>query len=53
MGDICIIACDDGFELVGSAIRECLGNQTWSGTDATCVKSQPGMLVFLTLTLIC
>ena len=37
MGDVCTVGCDDGFELVGgSSTRICLGNQTWSGTEATC-----------------
>ena len=40
VGDVCIVRCDDGFDLVGSATRICLGNQTWSGTEATCVPSK-------------
>jgi len=39
VGDICVITCDKGFELIGSTIRTCLGNQTWSGTEATCKKT--------------
>jgi len=38
VGSICIVGCDDGFELIGSNIRTCLANQTWSGTEATCVE---------------
>ena len=41
MGDVCVIGCDDGYELMGSNTRTCLGNQTWSGTEAICVES-PG-----------
>ena len=51
IGDFCIVTCDDGFELVGSTVRECLANQTWSGTEATCVESPPGVYVFMTLIL--
>jgi len=40
VGDICTFRCDDGFDLIGSATRICLGNQTWSGTEATCVPSK-------------
>ena len=40
VGDICTIRCDDGFDLIGSATRICLGNQTWSGREATCVPSK-------------
>jgi len=43
VGDVCVIGCDDGFELIGCNTRTCLGDQTWSGTEATCVE-QPGKL---------
>ena len=41
VGDVCTIRCDDGFDLVGSDTRTCLGNQTWSGEEATCVPGGP------------
>jgi len=52
IGDFCVVICDEGFELVGSATRECLANQTWSGTEATCVESPPGMHTYLLMKLI-
>ena len=41
VGDVCTIRCDDGFDLVGSDTRTCLGNQIWSGEEATCVPGGP------------
>jgi len=38
VGDVCVVGCDDGFGLIGSNTRTCLGDQTWSGTEATCVE---------------
>uniref|UniRef100_H2Y414 Sushi domain-containing protein n=1 Tax=Ciona savignyi TaxID=51511 RepID=H2Y414_CIOSA len=29
--------CHDGFHLLGSEVRTCLGNDTWSGTDVMCI----------------
>ena len=40
IGDVCTVRCDDGFDLIGSATRICLGNQTWSGTEATCLPGK-------------
>ena len=45
VGDVCVIVCDEGFELISSNIRTCLANQTWSGTEATCVE-QPGKFLW-------
>ena len=28
--------CDEGFELQGSKIRQCLSTGNWSGTDSSC-----------------
>lgn len=33
----CGARCKSGFQLVGSSIRVCQENGTWSGTDAECV----------------
>ena len=35
-GDIVIFECDQGFVLKGSAVRRCMENGTWNGTDAIC-----------------
>jgi len=50
VGDVCIVGCDDGFELIGSNIRTCLGNQTWSGTEATCVELPGEYCFYLNIT---
>lgn len=34
--DIVTFECDPGFVLKGSAVRKCLQNGTWNGTDAIC-----------------
>lgn len=37
---VCGIRCNSGFQLQGSAMRTCLRNATWSGTETRClVKS--------------
>ena len=37
VGDTCTFSCDDGFQLQGSHIEECLATGIWSGKNATCV----------------
>ena len=36
MGDIVKFQCKPGFVLKGSAIRQCMGNGAWNGTEAIC-----------------
>lgn len=35
--DTCTFSCDDGFQLRGSHLEECLDTGKWSGANATCV----------------
>lgn len=35
-GDIVTFECAPGFVLKGSAVRKCLENGTWNGTEAIC-----------------
>lgn len=35
-GDVANIACDPGYKLQGSEIRECQANMEWSGVDGVC-----------------
>ncbi|MCB9603534.1 MAG: hypothetical protein H6724_07490 [Sandaracinus sp.] len=35
-GSLAVYSCNDGFTLVGSNMRECQSNGTWSGTSPTC-----------------
>ena len=28
--------CDSGFDLLGSSLRECQANKTWSGEETVC-----------------
>lgn len=34
--DICNVACETGYTLIGSNTRTCLSNSSWSGVDGTC-----------------
>lgn len=44
-GQNCTFWCDPGYTMTGSAIRSCLGsNQSWSGEESKCLKSQCPML---------
>lgn len=36
-GDIVTFECDQGFVLKGSAVRRCMENGTWNGTEAICI----------------
>jgi len=38
-GDNCSFACDDGYELTGSAMRTCGSDGNWSGDNVTCTRS--------------
>jgi len=37
-GDICNFACNTGYELTGSDIRDCQSDGSWSGSNPTCKK---------------
>ncbi|KAJ8038233.1 Complement C2 [Holothuria leucospilota] len=39
IGSEATFLCDDGFELIGNAVRICQANKTWNGIDPTCQKS--------------
>ena len=36
-GDTCTFSCNDGFELQGSNLEECLADGSWSGGNVTCI----------------
>uniref|UniRef100_A0A3Q3DHT7 Sushi domain-containing protein n=1 Tax=Hippocampus comes TaxID=109280 RepID=A0A3Q3DHT7_HIPCM len=42
-GATAIFACDAGFMLVGSAVRECLSSGLWSGTESRCLAGHCGI----------
>ena len=37
-GDICTFTCNTGYQLMGSAIRTCQSDLSWSGNDAICIS---------------
>ena len=39
-GDTCSFMCDIGYELTGSGTRTCHSNGSWSGSVATCSRSE-------------
>ncbi|XP_020615812.1 CUB and sushi domain-containing protein 3-like isoform X2 [Orbicella faveolata] len=39
-----IFSCDKGFILIGSVIRQCQANRTWSGLDTSCKAIDCGFL---------
>uniref|UniRef100_A0A6I8NZE7 CUB and Sushi multiple domains 2 n=1 Tax=Ornithorhynchus anatinus TaxID=9258 RepID=A0A6I8NZE7_ORNAN len=41
-GATAIFACNSGYTLVGSRVRECLANGLWSGTDVKCLAGHCG-----------
>ena len=47
-GNICIVICNEGYQLRGSENRTCGNDGTWDGTDTTCTVP-PGMTVYLTI----
>ncbi|XP_059143930.1 uncharacterized protein LOC131931220 [Physella acuta] len=40
-GSVCSIKCDSGYQLDGDVISQCLGDQTWSGHQPTCIPICP------------
>ena len=39
-GDFCGLTCDNGYELIGNAIRICQTDGSWSGSEAVCEISE-------------
>ena len=39
-GDTCSFACNTGYELTGSDTRTCQSDESWSGSDAVCRRSE-------------
>ena len=39
-GDACYFTCNDGYELIGNAIRICQTDGWWSGSDPVCQISE-------------
>ena len=37
-GDTCTFTCDSGYELMGSVMRTCQNDGSWSGSDAMCTS---------------
>ena len=35
-GETCIITCNTGYQLIGSVVRTCQNDGSWSGSDAIC-----------------
>ena len=38
IGDTATYSCDDGFDLVGEAMRTCMDNSQWSGDAPQCIS---------------
>jgi len=38
--DKCSFTCDDGFLISGSTVRTCQDDNTWSGTQPTCMSGK-------------
>ena len=47
VGSVCQFSCDvPGYELEGSAFRQCLADRTWSGTLTSCARMKcPAILI--------
>ena len=47
VGSVCQFSCDvPGYELEGSAFRQCLADRTWSGTVTSCARMKcPAILI--------
>ena len=39
-GDNCTFTCDTGHKLMGSGMRTCGNNGSWSGSDALCSRGE-------------
>ena len=39
-GDTCTFACNTGYELMGSGMRTCGNDRSWSGSDALCSRGE-------------
>ena len=39
-GESCIFTCNTGYQLMGSGIRTCQNDGSWSGSDATCSRGE-------------
>ena len=37
-GETCNITCNTGYQLMGSVMRTCQSNGSWSGNDAICTS---------------
>ncbi|XP_078667527.1 uncharacterized protein LOC144909366, partial [Branchiostoma floridae x Branchiostoma belcheri] len=42
-GDVVTYHCDAGYEISGDEERTCRSDQTWSGTQPSCVRGTPGL----------
>ena len=39
-GEICTAICNTGYQLMGSHMRTCQNNGSWSGSKATCLSGK-------------
>ena len=37
-GDTCTFTCNNGYQLMGNAIRTCGNDGNWNGSDAMCIS---------------
>ena len=37
-GDTCTFTCDDDYQLMGSGMRTCQNDGSWTGSDAMCIS---------------
>ena len=44
-GSTATYSCDEGYELNGTSVLECLPSGVWNGTDSTCTESELGMQI--------
>ena len=52
-GDSCSFICESHFKLIGSDIRTCQGNGSWSGTQATCKRGGWNLLILYASMYVC
>ena len=38
LGSTAVYSCDEGFDLVGEAMRTCMNNSQWSGEAPQCMR---------------